>query len=1428
MKPGDHPVDAHLEQLIEQLSAEDTLDTTFEPTDLSQLSKLRRELEMISSQLRTAHANDPYWSEPRCQQSIQAILAIPHELQRAAISVDKNAQPEAVDDGRLSTKWNKPRGKEGNPDCTDNSGNVAKQFGTRCSSGRFRILRLHAKGGLGQVSLALDQELHREVALKEIQAQFSDDRASRERFVLEAEITGGLEHPGIVPVYALGLGTDGCPFYAMRFVQGNSLKQVIEDFHSPENPNRQKPGMRLLALRQLLSRFIDVCNAVEYAHSRGILHRDLKPANIMLGNYGETLVVDWGLAKPMGNQEFPSNDARPHFAMTFTDLEQTQPGSVVGTPGYMSPEQAAGNLDQFSPATDVYSLGVTLRQMLSGQAPTATEPTHRVRTRLLQKRSLSEILLAVRRGDFMKPLAIVSRVPPALNSVCIKAMALRPEDRYASASAIAVDIEHWLADEPVAAHQENQIDKIARWIRRHRAWAMSGAAALAIVAIVATVASFLINGQRLLIAEKERTANQLALHNATLVEEKTKLVEQEMTARRAADHHADAAKRQTKLAERHLYVANMNLAQSAWDNSHVDQSIRLLDLYRSVDDASNSQGNLLGFEWYYLDHCCHSDLSTLRGHTGSVLSVAYRPDGMHLASAGADHAIKIWDAISGRELLTLQGHNQSIHCVAYSPDGKRLASASNDAAVKVWNIDDGHEAMTLAGHRGPVKSVAFSPDGQRLASAGDDGTTILWNLTTQQKLFRLQEHVGPVSSVAFSPDGMRLASGGHDSSIRIWDTATGRTSLPMKGHNNSVFSVAFSPDGLRVASASYDESIKVWDAGTGRELLTLTGHTHPVLNVAFSSDGRRLASASVDQTVRVWDAATGQLRVTLKGHTHETRSVAFSPDGSQLASASLDRTIKLWDVSTVSESLAPFGDAQGAAAVAFSPDGDRVASGNLHQIKVWDAFTGWDLLKLSGHMGTVRSVTFSPNGERLASASEDKTVRIWDPVSGMSLLTLFGHTHRVWSVAFSPDGQRLASASEDQTVKIWNAATGQELSTLKGHLGGVWSVSFSPDGQRLVSASADRTARIWDAAKGNCLFIFKGHTQGVRSVVFSPDGTQFASASEDLSVRVWNSETGLETLTLNGHTLNVTSVAFSPDGQRLASASHDKTVKLWDLASGQESLTLKGHTDAVSAVAFSRDGLRIATASWYDTVKIWDAHPWTPALRNQQQAFRVLKHVLSGLRSSCAQPMSREWLRETIDDQVAISDDVRQRTHELAELYQWRAEKSDEHSLFLNREQKVTNLIRNGSFEDSAEHQIWTPESWRQNTKAASIKEGIAYTGKRSAFLATEIVDDVRLCQDVVVQPDTDYLLCGWVKTEGIQLKQEGKLGANLCLLGSSVEHSQSVTGDRDWTRLTLKFNSGPRISVRVCLRLGYESSTCIGKAWFDDLCLTPLGQNPQ
>ncbi len=363
--------------------------------------------------------------------------------------------------------------------------------------GRYRILRPHDAGGLGRVSVAEDEELHREVALKEIKERYANDPGSRHRFLVEAEVTGRLEHPGIVPVYGLGQDSHGRPFYAMRFIRGDSLKSRIKLFYSSsEGPRTSKT--RNLELRKLLQRFTDVCNAIEYAHSRGVLHRDLKPGNIMLGKYGETLVVDWGLAKTVektGTHE--QSDEPTFFPSSGDDSSKTRMGSIIGTPKFMSPEQAEGRIDQMGPRTDVYCLGSTLYCILTGQPP-------------FTGNNASEILSAVRKGDFRAPSSVRSDVPRALEAICLKAMALKPSDRYETAAALAEEIDLWLADEPVSVYREPWADRVGRFLRKHRTLVASGAVLLVTVVLALAVINALVTKQNreLRIARDQAEANR--------------------------------------------------------------------------------------------------------------------------------------------------------------------------------------------------------------------------------------------------------------------------------------------------------------------------------------------------------------------------------------------------------------------------------------------------------------------------------------------------------------------------------------------------------------------------------------------------------------------------------------------------------------------------------------------------------------------------------------------------------------------------------------------------------------------------------------------------------------------------------------------------------------------------------------------------------
>jgi WD40 repeat protein len=456
-------------------------------------------------------------------------------------------------------------------------------------------------------------------------------------------------------------------------------------------------------------------------------------------------------------------------------------------------------------------------------------------------------------------------------------------------------------------------------------------------------------------------------------------------------------------------------------------------------------------------------------------------------------------------IATLKGHSSSVSSVSFSPDGKTLASGSDDNTIKVWNLATGNQITTLKGHSSSVNSVSFSPDGKTLASGSYDNTIKVWDVATGKPITTLTGHTSTVSSVSFSPDGKTLASGSVDKTIKVWNLATGKVITTLTGHTSSVISVSFSPDGKTLASGSDDKTIKVWNLATGKVITTLTGHTLWVISVSFSPDGKTLASGSADNTIKVWNLATGKAMTTLTGQESPVSSVSFSPDGKTLASASEDKTIKVWNLATGKPITTLTGHTSSVISVSFSPDGKTLASGSVGStIKVWNLATGKPITTLTGHTSSVYSVSFSPDGKTLASGSADNTIKVWNLATGKVITTLTGHTSSVYSVSFSPDGKTLASGSADNTIKVWNLVTGKPITTFTGHTLWVSSVSFSPDGKTLASGSADNTIKVWNLVTGKVITTLTGHTFWVNSVSFSPDGKTLASGSEDNTIKVWN------------------------------------------------------------------------------------------------------------------------------------------------------------------------------------------------------------------------------------------------------------------------------------------------------------------------------------
>jgi WD40 repeat protein len=532
----------------------------------------------------------------------------------------------------------------------------------------------------------------------------------------------------------------------------------------------------------------------------------------------------------------------------------------------------------------------------------------------------------------------------------------------------------------------------------------------------------------------------------------------------------------------------------------------------------------------------------------------------------------------------------SVLSLAYSPDGKLLATSGTNSEIKIWDADTYQEILCCQGHKHWVMFVCFSPDSRYLASASDDYTVKLWDVSTGQCLHTYLGHTDSVNVVAFSPDGKLIATGAQDSTIRLESIVpTDSPTRILVGHKRRrVWTVAFSPDGKTLASGGEDKTIRLWDISTGTCLAVWVAHVSWVRSVAFSPDGQILASSSPDRTIKLWSVHNQQCLQIWHGHQKNITSVAFSSDGSRLVSGSSDRTVKLWDIMKGKCFKTFFGHSAGLWQVAYHPHGHQVASGGEdHAAKIWNLHTGACTKTLTGHTNAVLSVAASPNGAYVASAHEDRTVIVWDVQSGKIVQTLRDHTNTVWSVAFSSNGEFLISGSADETIKLWHWQTGKLLKTFYGHQSWVWIVAFAPDNLRFASGSYDQTVKVWNIATGECLQTFIGHTSSVSSLDFSPDGKLLASSSYDNTIRIWNLATGRCDRIIKEHQNSVWSLNFSPDGKYLVSGSFDRTVKLWSVDIWECVRTYVGHQEFVKAVKFTPDSRQIVSGGFGGELKVW-------------------------------------------------------------------------------------------------------------------------------------------------------------------------------------------------------------------------------------------------
>jgi WD40 repeat protein/serine/threonine protein kinase len=1020
--------------------------------------------------------------------------------------------------------------------------------------GPYRLLEVVGEGGMGTVYLAEQQEpIRRLVALKVIKAGM-DSRAVLARFEVERQALALMDHPNIARVFDAGTTPSGRPYFAMELVKGVPITKYCDE--------------QRLGLRQRLELFAQVCSAVQHAHQKGVIHRDLKPSNVLIAPYdGRPVpkVIDFGVAKATGQ--------------SLTGRTQvTGLAAVVGTPEYMSPEQAALNNRDVDTRSDVYSLGVLLYELLTGATP--------LDRNRVKETALLEVLRLVREEEPRRPSTSVSTAadlsavaasrgvePRKLcgllrgepDWIVMKALEKDRSRRYETAAAFAADVERYLTDEPVEAGPPSAWYRFRKFARRNRREVLVAGAA-AVVSVTGVIGLAV---SRALIAQ--------ALQSETKAKE---------------DLRVEVYYQRITVAHRELSIGNLTSAQRALDECPED---------------------LRGWEWHYLMRLTKVEPMVLHDST-EVYGVAFSPDGGRIASAGKDRTIKIWESQTGKPLLEIPGaHDKAACSVVFHPDGRHLASAGADRLVKVWDLETRQTVF-----RGPCDAIrkfgaaytaAFSPPDGRLLAAGCDRSVRVWDWRENRP--EVPEHTFPgpehdSMAVAFTRNGRQLATGSAwPQGVSLRDVETGRLLLTLPADRHPITALAFSMDGGRLASASLGRSVSLWDTTTG-ELLRILPHTGNVLGVAFSPDGKRLASAGEDKTVRLWDATTGREVLGLHGHSDMCGCVAFSPDGSRLVSASHDGTIRVWDSTPLrgdeGQGVLTFAQhGHEIRSVAVSPDGRRVASaGNGAPVKVWEAASGRVNFDFPGHSVLVFSVDWHPDGRRIAStgsAGRQNAVKVWDASDGREYFEIPLGRDSAGScqvVAFSPYGRYLVTGQVEGAVRVWDAQTGKPVRILGTHDREIRAVVFSPGGERLATASGDGELKLWDATRLDqeqqpLLPPLRARVPGPSvNVAFSPDGRRLATGSEGNSVKIWDLEIGGEPLTLQGHNREVYAVAFSPDGRWIASGGEDGRVKLWDSRTGVEVITFRGHTGLISSLAFSPDVKRLYSGSRDTTVKVWD------------------------------------------------------------------------------------------------------------------------------------------------------------------------------------------------------------------------------------------------
>ena len=993
----------------------------------------------------------------------------------------------------------------------------------------YERLQEFARGGLGRIVKAKDRRTGRIVALKEM---LGDAVETAQRFAREARVTAILEHPAIVPVYELGRWPSGEPFFAMKLVAGKSLQQVTAECETMAD--------RLARLSVIVA----VADALAYAHGHNVIHRDLKPANVLVGEFGETVVIDWGLAKMIDDDQgmaTPMPRVRPSEALIEASSigERTMDGSVLGTPSYMAPEQALGNrADQRS---DVYAIGAMLYQLITGSSPFADR----------NPKDVAALLVMVERDRPTPVRTLAPQAPPELVTIIDKAMAGDRSERYPTALELAEELRRFSNGQLVQAHQYDWKALAKRWLKRHRA-TVTVAAALVAVLIVGAIYSV-----RSIIGERD-TAN---------------------AQRAEAVAAKDYARTETDHARRSLATALVQKGRSAEQQQRWADAAMYYAASREQTDTPRARwlGGLAEAK-AIVAHARHE------GHRDPVTAAAISKDGDRVITVDTGGHARLWKRDDGALIAEKQLPDQ-LWSVALSPDGKELAIGDDAGTIHrlTVNLDP---LGKLGGHAKRVWSLTYSPDGSQLASGGEDATVRVWTIAGGSKIFK--GHTQRVYSVSFAPDGKRLASGSDDRTLWVWDVATGTGAMRGAQDNGGIRAVEFTKNGTEIAAGGWDFDLKLWPVGGGTA--AAWNDRMSVHDIAVSPDSRVVISAGDTGELRFWEVSTRKLITTIELPGGRTSSVVMSDDGKWLVTAGDNKVPVVWNISALPRLIDAVGHRGGIAEMRITNDSTRVATiSDDYTLRIWNLADGREQLQISlpSQQGT-RTYCSSPHLTKegvISAACEDKVIRRWD-LTGKPRPSIPTSVY-LRIAALAPDDTTLAAGHMKGVLGLFDVATGKVVMEKTLHDHQIYGVGWGPRGM-LATASLDNTVKVWNS-KLELLHRFRidGDDGALRTAI-SADGTTVLGGSQDGTLYVWDVASEKLIAKQKGHSGPIWGLAYSPD-QRLAyTAGETGSFLVWDAIAWKVIATFDAKEGQGGPLAVSPDGKTAVTGYRNGAMIVWD------------------------------------------------------------------------------------------------------------------------------------------------------------------------------------------------------------------------------------------------